>query len=83
MFQMHAYVDDVLVANTHHISPPPERSSENAPLLLKSRGGSGREQLYHHRRDINLAKCFIVDAPSYGDRCFSFLGELGRACTPI
>ncbi|CAN0181401.1 unnamed protein product, partial [Scytosiphon promiscuus] len=44
---------------------------------LMSRGGSGREQLYHHRRGINLAKCFIVDAPSYGDRCYSFLGETG------
>ncbi|CAM9782180.1 unnamed protein product [Pylaiella littoralis] len=39
--------------------------------------GSAREQLYHHRRDINLSKCFVVDAPSYGNRCSSFLGETG------
>lgn len=39
-------------------------------------GGKGKgQQLYHHRREINLSKCFVVDAPSYGTRSSSFLGE--------
>ncbi|CAM9092140.1 unnamed protein product, partial [Ectocarpus sp. 4 AP-2014] len=50
------------------------QAKRRRPLL---RRGSSREQLYHHRRDINLSKCFIVDAPSYGSRCSSFLGETG------
>ena len=40
-------------------------------------GGKGKgQQLYHHRREINLSKCFVVDAPSYGTRSSSFLGEI-------
>lgn len=39
-------------------------------------GGKGKtQQLYHHRREINLSKCFVVDAPAYGTRSTSFLGE--------
>ncbi|CBN80121.1 pleckstrin homology (PH) domain-containing protein [Ectocarpus siliculosus] len=50
------------------------QAKRRRPLL---RRGSSREQLYHHRRDMNLSNCFIVDAPSYGSRCSSFLGETG------
>lgn len=39
------------------------------------RGGNRSKQLYHHRREINLGKCFVVDAPSYGSRSSSVLGE--------
>lgn len=48
----------------------------------RHRRGGHKKQLYHHRREIKLKRCFVVDAPSYRNRHPSFLGERPPLNTP-